>query len=538
MKNYLLSVLICFSLPSWAQSTIVTQDFSSSSVVGNYVSQNPDAGQFETMNATGAQLLPPPDNENRLAGEIGSGSAAIVSGKLTMHVKSSWCIYRASGNFFSLNTTGSSGTIQRNLGDGTAFMTQFDFAKSRDNGQYVTARYSRLSIGPFEIDLAPGGTIFSVGQHSFAGEHRISFICNSGESAVSFLLSGSKTAEAGTAYLYVDDVLVNSAPANIAGILSLSVSSDSYAFTSEPYYAPGNPKMIDYTVTFDNFLIQNISPYTSTYGPTVYGYILGTLYATNTMDGRYVYTREVDSPTNPGQKETVKIYFDGTQWVWELIPSDPGGRTTATILATNASQSAPSAPCSGWTNGFGLQGGGCNTVLPVTLTEFKAVKEEGMATLLWSTTFETNSDYFAVEHSLNAKNWNEIGKVSATGESNGLINYHYTHIDPLSGQNYYRLRQTDNDGTFAFSRIASVNFSDKKSKPLLYPNPVSDRLYLNNSAKAVEVGIYNLSGQTVLEFSGDGSDGISLQNIGSGIYVVKIRDQDGLGRTAQIVVQK
>lgn len=76
MKNYLLSVLIGFSLPSWAQSTIVSQDFSSSSVVENYVSQNPDAGQFEKVDAKGVHFLPPPDNENRLAGEIGAGVQA------------------------------------------------------------------------------------------------------------------------------------------------------------------------------------------------------------------------------------------------------------------------------------------------------------------------------------------------------------------------------------------------------------------------------------------------------------------------------
>lgn len=52
--------------------------------------------------------------------------------------------------------------------------------------------------------------------------------------------------------------------------------------------------------------------------------------------------------------------------------------------------------------------------LPVTLLEFTANKEGSAASLKWSTTYESNSEYFGVEHSSNAKDWNTLSKITAS----------------------------------------------------------------------------------------------------------------------------
>nr|MBZ1363183.1 Ig family protein [Dyadobacter fermentans]MBZ1363278.1 Ig family protein [Dyadobacter fermentans] len=72
------------------------------------------------------------------------------------------------------------------------------------------------------------------------------------------------------------------------------------------------------------------------------------------------------------------------------------------------------------------------------------------ALLTWSTTEEVNSDRFEIERSLNGKGWSTIGKVRSNGESSVLRNYTYTDDSPEKGENLYRLRMVDLDGTYAF----------------------------------------------------------------------------------------
>lgn len=543
MKTSLLFFLSFIPLYSVAQSPILSQDFSSSNVVSDYISSTPNSGQFNKLKVEPRLYLPDPDNSNRIDGRFGSADIQIFGGKTQMNLKSAWCVYRSSGGFYSINAEPSVGSISRDLNGATAFTVEFDFSKSYDLAQYVIPQDSFLDVGPFGINIASTGQTFSINGNTFSGEQKIFVVYNYSSSSVTYNHFGYQTAAAATAYIFVDEALIESQPLYpdyIPSQTSITVTSDDYYFTEEPYYAPGNPTMGTYTVTFDNFKINNISPFSTAITPSTYAYTSGILYATSTLNNRNVYTKEVDSPTIPGKKEIVKIYFDGTQWIWELAPSTSSGRTMTTTLATNTSQSMPNAPCAGWTNGFSLEGGGCNSSsLPVTLTKFSAEMLENRSCLLrWTTTTETNSSCFEIEHSTNAKHWRKLGEVTAKVESNLLANYHYTHNNPSSSRNYYRLKQIDQDGTFAYSRIVSANLDDTSKAPLLYPNPVSERLFIQDISNPVKVEIRNLLGQTVLKSSQNLAEGISLETVANGMYLVKVTDTKGETRTERLVVQR
>ena len=56
------------------------------------------------------------------------------------------------------------------------------------------------------------------------------------------------------------------------------------------------------------------------------------------------------------------------------------------------------------------------SALPVTLINFECTLSDASTTMLqWSTSEETNSDYFEIQHSINGKQWIEIGRVKANG---------------------------------------------------------------------------------------------------------------------------
>lgn len=183
--------------------------------------------------------------------------------------------------------------------------------------------------------------------------------------------------------------------------------------------------------------------------------------------------------------------------------------------------------------------------LPVTLISFNVTKEGQAAQLKWSTTAETNSDRFEVEHSINGKTWNKIGIVESYGESKVLRDYQYAHYAPASGgpshgENLYRLKMVDNDETFTYSRIRSIRFDASPSDLSVYPNPSSDKLNITDYANVKEMLISDLNGRSVYQSTSfsTGNGTVDIKDLAQGMYIVKITRLNGELSTHKIVVNK
>ena len=105
--------------------------------------------------------------------------------------------------------------------------------------------------------------------------------------------------------------------------------------------------------------------------------------------------------------------------------------------------------------------------LPVMLVDFTGKAAGNVVTLNWKTATEINSDYFAVERSVDLVSFKEIGRVTSRGSGSS-----YLLIDPAAnkGLNYYRLRQVDKNGSIEYSKIVTVNLA-KQYTVSLSPNP-------------------------------------------------------------------
>jgi hypothetical protein len=178
-----------------------------------------------------------------------------------------------------------------------------------------------------------------------------------------------------------------------------------------------------------------------------------------------------------------------------------------------------------------------NTALPVTLTSFNVTKENTTANLAWSTTEETNSERFDIEHSLDAKRWTVIGTQKSNGESSILRNYTFPHATPGKGTNYYRLKMIDMDGTFAYSSTRSIDIDQALIN--VYPNPVADVLTIGTSLTNLSrVQLYNTNGTSVYDSGKNVTDKIAVGNLSGGIYLVLLSYADGTSDTRKIVVKK
>jgi len=176
--------------------------------------------------------------------------------------------------------------------------------------------------------------------------------------------------------------------------------------------------------------------------------------------------------------------------------------------------------------------------LPVTLVRFDANRENQVTWLSWATTEETNSDYFEVQHSSNAKDWAVIGKVASGKESTTLRSYQFVHELPTAGVNYYRLRMVDNDLTYTYSRISEVNFGDAPSI-ILYPNPVSTRLYAKarqGKSAVSSVEIFSSAGRPVFKSSPVSVEGIDVRMLPAGVYILRTTAIDGTLYTQKVII--
>jgi hypothetical protein len=97
-------------------------------------------------------------------------------------------------------------------------------------------------------------------------------------------------------------------------------------------------------------------------------------------------------------------------------------------------------------NGTGTKtsGIGASTALPVKLIEFSANYIQNYVDIRWSTASEINNDYFVIEYSLDAVDWQILNYVQGNGNTSTISEYQYQHFTKNSY--YYRLKQVDNDG--------------------------------------------------------------------------------------------
>lgn len=143
-----------------------------------------------------------------------------------------------------------------------------------------------------------------------------------------------------------------------------------------------------------------------------------------------------------------------------------------------------------------------NSLLPVTLSHFTAQQLDGKIVLTWGTAQEENSDHFGIERSSSGSVFNNIGNVTASGNSSTVNTYSFTDIAPLTGTNSYRLKQYDRDGVFQYSKVVSVwiNKNDGWGLTLLQ-NPVQGNLrfavQLGNAQK-IKLVIKNTGGNVLV----------------------------------------
>ena len=222
-----------------------------------------------------------------------------------------------------------------------------------------------------------------------------------------------------------------------------------------------------------------------------------------------------------------------------LVDSDDGNFSNATLFSPTFSFSNGVLTISGLdesifpansTSYFTLASLSFSSPLPIELVFFSAKENNGIVDLLWETASEIDNDYFTIERSNDGINYEVIENVNGAGNSSQSITYVTKDRSPLNGVSYYRLKQTDFDGQFLYSKIKSVkNNSLENSMLSLYPNPVKGNVTLNiKDADTYNFILVNSVGQKVECKVNKNTDNVFLltERLPKGVYFINIINVD------------
>lgn len=168
----------------------------------------------------------------------------------------------------------------------------------------------------------------------------------------------------------------------------------------------------------------------------------------------------------------------------------------------------------------------CPPVLPIELRSWQVLCDQKKATLRWVTSSEINNDYFSIQRSNDAIKWSTIGTIAGAGNSNQSRYYSYEDVGYSDETLYYRLIQTDYDGTFKYTEIISVDCkNDNLLNAVISPNPNTGRFVISGLKPEAKnkITIYDCLGELVLESAFfKNSIGIDLSEKPKGVYIVHV----------------
>jgi hypothetical protein len=139
-----------------------------------------------------------------------------------------------------------------------------------------------------------------------------------------------------------------------------------------------------------------------------------------------------------------------------------------------------------------------NAFLPIELISFEGYNKFSNNILEWVTASEHNNDYFTIERSDDGENWEIIGTIDGAGNSTNIKSYNLVDNSYRNVINYYRLSQTDFDGTIKTHNIISID------------NTVKDKVIVKTVNLIGQEIDDSYTGLRIVIFS----DGTSIKKIG------------------------
>lgn len=174
--------------------------------------------------------------------------------------------------------------------------------------------------------------------------------------------------------------------------------------------------------------------------------------------------------------------------------------------------------------------------VPITLLSFTGKAENDIIKIEWQTAQEINNAYFNIEHSIDGVNFKTLKNIVSKGNTSIGHTYDFADKKAINGANFYRLKQVDVDGKFAFSNIVLVKNNAKTVA--IFSNVVTNEILLTN------VNTEGTSNYKIVDVTGKiaakntiKSNSINVSGLANGSYFLNITNRDNSTTSLKFVKQ-
>ncbi len=187
--------------------------------------------------------------------------------------------------------------------------------------------------------------------------------------------------------------------------------------------------------------------------------------------------------------------------------------------------------------GGGCCGVGCAT-LPITLLDFESVLNGSVVSLKWTTASELNNDYFTIEESFDGINFKEVATVPGAGTTQSVSYYSFQDeiVFSTNAYMYYRLSQTDFDGTHVKLKVNIVPLDFRNIEIRIFPNPVplGDEIKVHGIPAQTLWKLFSTTGREIATGEVLNDNTIKLPEVLVGVYVISFHGK-GISNNQMIV---
>lgn len=136
-------------------------------------------------------------------------------------------------------------------------------------------------------------------------------------------------------------------------------------------------------------------------------------------------------------------------------------------------------------------------LLPVEWKDFNVQPCGTNVCIDWATSVEIDNNYFNIERSYNAIDWETINTIQGMGDSQLPQNYSYIDHHPFNGENLYRIKQIDFDGNSSYTetKIADIDIPEKRTA--IFPNPATNMVTITNIDAKKDFHMFDQLGRNV-----------------------------------------
>ena len=472
---------------------------------------------------------------------ITAGGASDINGTLAV---SGTGIYDANGTFDATGgnvTYSGSGRLQlggtvTSLGTftpGTSVVEYDGGAQTIDDFSAKSGPYYDLEIDGSGDKTLSGNTTVS-NQLTFSADHDL-------------VTSGSTLTITRTPIGYSNNRLIKNG--NDANPVTVAYSSTSTTKCEIPVGIDGSHRMISLSAGGTSATTYTVaytpgSPGTINWNTTPTGVSINPAADAAHVNNHYYYdisrsgSEDVDCEmqfvglTEPSDADKYIMHWNTGTSRWDQLTSSGSSGVVAATLTS----------FSPFTQG---SGGGA---LPIDLVSFEGKCENNETELEFVVASQENNDYFSIHRSENATDWNLVGEIEGVGNTSTQMTYKWIDNNPISGTNYYRLSQTDYDGTSeSFAPIVVTCETAPIDGYSVYPNPADGLLNIDlelehNQGDDVSIEVIDINGkviqlQQVQLTRGYNHLEVDLSEIPSGVYMINFAGTKDYIKESRIVKQ-